>query len=178
MEDPAAAAAALRAWATAGGAPHAPVLRAPRAPRRPSVAAVGPDAPPGLPPDSVGPYLLNAEFTNTQPVAFRWQTGTYMLGSVLGRRTFRAVYEWVLRWLFEADPARLRACVGTAEFVSRLHRPDLATNPALLHSPILVASDLHAEGNLAPHELAHRMRQLLRHYELPPDTLTIWVRPS
>lgn len=145
---------------------------------RPLLTPPNPSSVETLPPDVTGPHLLSDDFTDTRPAAFAWETAVYTHQHGLSRRTHRAVYEWVLRRLWQQDPVRLRACIGAARFESREHHPDFATKSAPLRAAWKLAPGFYAEVNLSANEFAARLRLLLAHYGLPPDTLRLWVQSA
>ena len=117
------------------------------------------------------PHTLGEDFTFKRPHGYVLD-GT----AAAGVTTWRRLYELACRQLHERDPACFRALPTNPDYVSKHGNRSFSPDPADLRSATLIGDGVHAESNLSANSVRDMLTRLLATFELPPESLAIYLR--
>ncbi len=117
------------------------------------------------------PHSLDENFTYKRPHGFvldgRGTTGV---------TTWQRLYELVCQQLYARNEDRFRGLESHPEFVSNRGHHTVTCNASTLRKPMAVCGDLYIEANLSANSIRDVIRRLLDAFELPMDSIQIFLR--
>lgn len=117
------------------------------------------------------PHTLDEDFTFKRPHGF------ILAGQgTTGITTWRRLYELVCKQLFQRDPVRFRGLPQNPDFISNRGKGYFSTSEDELRTAWPIADGLYAEVNLSANGLRDMIRRLLKQFDLPPDSLRLFLR--
>lgn len=93
-----------------------------------------------------------------------------------GIATWRRVFELVCQQLYRRDPERFASLIDDPDFISNRGHHSFTRSPDEQRRAELVADGIYAEINLSANGLRDVIRRMLKAYEMPIDSLKLFLR--
>lgn len=117
------------------------------------------------------PHSIDEDFTFKRPHGFILEGA-----ATTGITTWRRLYELLCAHLLRRDRDRFLTLIDDDRFVSNRGHRQFTTDPTELRSPSRVGEGIHTEINLSANGLRDVIRNMLDAYEIPRNSLQIYLR--